>query len=79
MLNEGGLLPLGGSEETGGYKGYGLAIMVEILCGILSNASYGPFIRHWKSTSEEANLVISPNLDALKPRLYFKANIKRNL
>jgi LDH2 family malate/lactate/ureidoglycolate dehydrogenase len=56
-MNGGGLLPLGGSEEQGGYKGYGLAFMIEILCGILSGSSYGPFIRNWKSTSEEANLV----------------------
>ena len=31
----GGLLPLGGREETGGYKGYGLNMMVELFCGIL--------------------------------------------
>lgn len=57
-MNGGGLLPLGGSEETGGYKGYGLAFMVEILCGILTGAAYGPNIRSWQSSSQEANLVI---------------------
>jgi L-2-hydroxycarboxylate dehydrogenase (NAD+) len=37
----GGLLPLGGSlEETGGHKGYGLAMMVEILSAVLSGALY---------------------------------------
>jgi L-2-hydroxycarboxylate dehydrogenase (NAD+) len=30
------LLPLGGSREQGGHKGFGLALMVEILCAILS-------------------------------------------
>ncbi len=30
------LLPLGGSREGGNHKGYGLAIVVEILCGVLS-------------------------------------------
>lgn len=30
------LLPVGGDEGTGGYKGYGLAMMVEVLAGILS-------------------------------------------
>jgi LDH2 family malate/lactate/ureidoglycolate dehydrogenase len=30
------LLPLGGSREGGSHKGYGLAIVVEILCGVLS-------------------------------------------
>lgn len=37
----GGLLPLGGSlEETGGHKGYGLAMLVEILSAILPGALY---------------------------------------
>jgi L-2-hydroxycarboxylate dehydrogenase (NAD+) len=30
------LLPLGGTREAGSHKGYGLAIMVEILCGVLT-------------------------------------------
>lgn len=30
------LLPLGGTEANSGYKGYGLGMMVDILCGILS-------------------------------------------
>jgi L-2-hydroxycarboxylate dehydrogenase (NAD+) len=30
------LLPLGGSRGGGSHKGYGLAIVVEILCGVLS-------------------------------------------
>ena len=30
------LLPLGGSREGGSHKGYGLAIVVEILCGVLT-------------------------------------------
>lgn len=28
------LMPLGGSEITSGYKGYGLGALVEVLCGI---------------------------------------------
>ncbi len=28
----------------GGYKGYGLALMVEVLCGILSGAAFGPHV-----------------------------------
>ena len=36
----GGLLPLGGGDElTGGHKGYGLAMVVEILSAALSGAS----------------------------------------
>lgn len=32
---------LGGDIQTGGYKGFGLAILVDILCGILSDAYVG--------------------------------------
>ncbi|KAK6165799.1 hypothetical protein SNE40_022644 [Patella caerulea] len=55
-LEDGGLLPLGGTEETGGYKGYGLGMMVEVFCGILSGANFGSNIRHWSSHSEISNL-----------------------
>ena len=32
------LLPLGGEPQTGSYKGFGLALMVDILCGVLSGS-----------------------------------------
>ena len=38
----GALQPLGGTEETAGYKGYGLALIVEVLTGILAGAAFGP-------------------------------------
>jgi LDH2 family malate/lactate/ureidoglycolate dehydrogenase len=38
----GGILPLGGmGEQFGGHKGYGLAVMVDILCGVLCGTSFG--------------------------------------
>ncbi len=36
----GALLPLGGMEITAGYKGYGLALLVEIFCSTLSGGCY---------------------------------------
>ena len=37
----GGLLPLGGAGELlGGHKGYGLSLMVDVLCAVLSGAAY---------------------------------------
>lgn len=36
----GALLPLGGMDITAGYKGYGLALFVEILCSTLSGGNY---------------------------------------
>lgn len=41
---DGALQPLGGAEETGGYKGYGLTLVVDLLTGILGGARYGPQI-----------------------------------
>src|SRR6267142_278837 len=43
MVEGGALLPLGSDRERGGHKGYGLAIMVDVLCGALSGANWGPF------------------------------------
>lgn len=40
--SEGGLTPLGISRELGGHKGYGLAVMVHILGGVLGGASFSP-------------------------------------
>jgi L-2-hydroxycarboxylate dehydrogenase (NAD+) len=38
----GGILPLGGlGERFGGHKGYGLAVMVDILCGVLAGGLFG--------------------------------------
>ena len=36
------LTPLGGSRELGGHKGYGLAMMVEILTATLGGAAFAP-------------------------------------
>lgn len=38
----GGLTPLGGSEATSGYKGYGLGLMVQVLAGALVGATFAP-------------------------------------
>ncbi|MEM7623471.1 MAG: Ldh family oxidoreductase [Planctomycetota bacterium] len=43
MVDGGALLPLGSERELGGHKGYGLAVAVDILCGVLGGANWGPF------------------------------------
>ena len=40
----GALHPLGGEEATGGHKGYGLALAVDLLTGVLAGAAFGPNI-----------------------------------
>uniref|UniRef100_A0A914E2R3 Malate dehydrogenase n=1 Tax=Acrobeloides nanus TaxID=290746 RepID=A0A914E2R3_9BILA len=56
ILNGGGLLPLGCFEETGGYKGQGLCMMVEIMCGVMGGAAFGTNIRQWHKDPDVANL-----------------------
>lgn len=38
---QGAVLPLGGAIESGAYKGFGLAMVVDILCGLLSGGGGG--------------------------------------
>lgn len=40
----GALLPLGGPAITSGYKGYGLAMAIEMLAAVLPGATYGPLV-----------------------------------
>lgn len=44
MIDGGALLPLGHDREHGGHKGYCLSAMIDILCGALSGANWGPFV-----------------------------------
>ena len=52
----GALLPLGGLEETAGYKGYGLALAIDLLSGVLSGAAFGPNIVGLFSTEGKSDL-----------------------
>jgi L-2-hydroxycarboxylate dehydrogenase (NAD+) len=44
MIDGGAMLPLGTDRERGGHKGYALAVMVDVLCAVLSGANWGPFV-----------------------------------
>lgn len=52
----GGLTPLGGTPEMSSYKGYGLAMMVHILGGALSGASFSPIRNKTQKISDPDNL-----------------------
>jgi len=45
--SDGGILPLGGLPVTGGYKGFALSVLIDILCGILSGKSAGTPATHF--------------------------------
>jgi LDH2 family malate/lactate/ureidoglycolate dehydrogenase len=53
---EGGITPLGGPREVGGHKGYGLAVMVHILGGALSGASFSPIRNRTQKPSDPHNI-----------------------
>jgi LDH2 family malate/lactate/ureidoglycolate dehydrogenase len=53
---EGGITPLGGAREVGGHKGYGLAVMVHILGGVLSGASFSPVRNRTQKPSDPHNI-----------------------
>jgi L-2-hydroxycarboxylate dehydrogenase (NAD+) len=77
----GGILPLGGArEEDGGHKGYGLALLVDILCGVLPGAGYATTIY---PQDEEGNPLPANvghffgaiQVDAFRPLDEFKATM----
>lgn len=77
----GGLLPLGGAgEEYGGHKGYGLVLLVDILCGVLSGAAYASNVYPCKFQSKPlpANLghfFGAIRIDIFRPMLEFKKDM----
>jgi L-2-hydroxycarboxylate dehydrogenase (NAD+) len=79
----GALQPLGGVEETGGYKGYGLSLMVDILTGVLSGSTAAPSIvplfsaHHGKSDLGQTFMAIDP--DAIDDPGAFEARLEHEL
>jgi len=76
----GALQPLGGEESTGGYKGYGLALMVELLTGILGGAAFGPNIIGLFSTEGKSDLgqfYMAVDPAAIGERAAFEARLEQ--
>src|SRR5512134_3676806 len=53
---DGGITPLGGTRDAGSHKGYGLAVMVHILAGTLSGASFSPVRNQTQKPSDPHNI-----------------------
>jgi Malate/L-lactate dehydrogenases len=67
---------------AGGYKGYGLSLMVEILCALLSDMPFGPYIGHMYNDTldKKRNLgqfFISINIGCFVDPLHFKKRISQ--
>jgi LDH2 family malate/lactate/ureidoglycolate dehydrogenase len=53
---DGGITPLGGTRDAGSHKGYGLGVMVHILAGTLSGASFSPLRNRTQRPSDPHNI-----------------------
>jgi LDH2 family malate/lactate/ureidoglycolate dehydrogenase len=63
-------MPLGGSELTSGYKGYGLGAMVELFCGISAGANFGTKIRKWTHAGGDSEADLGQVFIAIDPNCF---------
>jgi LDH2 family malate/lactate/ureidoglycolate dehydrogenase len=67
------LLPLGGSRDGGSHKGYGLGILVEILCGVLT----GTVTALNDNQDPRGHFFGAIRVDAFRPAAEFKGDMDR--
>jgi L-2-hydroxycarboxylate dehydrogenase (NAD+) len=75
----GALHPLGGEEVSGGHKGYGLSLAVDLLTGVLSGSAFGPNIIGLFSTEAPSDLgqtFIAIDPSALAPTGAFEQRLE---
>src|SRR5436309_4839275 len=74
----GGILPLGGEgEEHSGHKGYGLAVMVDVLCGVLSGSATGLGVDVDKAKPNVGHFFMAIDPAAFRPLDEFKRDMDR--
>jgi len=74
----GGLLPLGGEgEEFSGHKGYGLALMVDVLSGVLSGAATGLQVYLDEKRPDVGHFFMALDPAAFRPINEFKRDMDR--
>lgn len=74
----GGILPLGGEgEEFSGHKGYGLALMVDVLCGVLSGSATGLGVDVDKTLPNVGHFFMAIDPSAFRPLDEFKSSMDR--
>lgn len=78
----GALLPLGGfGTDGGGHKGFGLGLLVDILCGVLSGGAFGPTLPHVTDTNKGAisHWFGAFRVDGFRDVAQFKADMDKEL
>ena len=74
----GGILPLGGEgEEHSGHKGYGLALMVDVLSGVLSGSATGLGVDVTKEKPNVGHFFMALDPAAFRPLDEFKRDMDR--
>ncbi len=74
----GGILPLGGEgEEHSGHKGYGLALMVDVLSGVLSGSATGLGVDVNKEKPNVGHFFMALDPAAVRPLDEFKKDMDR--
>jgi len=74
----GGLTPLGGSAELGSHKGYGLALLAQVLGATLNGAAFAPLHQRGHGPEEPANVghsFIAINPAFFRPPGEFEADL----
>jgi LDH2 family malate/lactate/ureidoglycolate dehydrogenase len=73
---------LGGAPLTGGFKGYGLAILADILCGVLSGAQVGPNQANLEGSAPDprpdtgiGHFMLAIDVTAFRPMSEFMADL----
>ncbi|OGS50449.1 MAG: malate dehydrogenase [Euryarchaeota archaeon RBG_16_68_12] len=76
----GGILPLGGEgEEFSGHKGYGLALLVDILCGALPGAATGLDVYGNEKAANVGHFFGAIDVRAFRPLREFRRDMDRLL
>jgi len=77
ILKGGALMPLGGTDLMRGYKGYGLALLVDIFSGVLAGAGFGNTVGKvgQANGSKVGHFFAAVKIEAFRPIAEFKADL----
>ena len=79
MLHQrgGGILPLGGEGELlAGYKGFGLGVLVDVLCAVASGGTFGRAVKDSEITAARVcHFFMALRLDIFRPAEDFKKDM----
>ncbi len=77
VLNGGALMPLGGTDLMRGYKGYGLALLVDIFSGVLAGSGFGRAVANPSQPTSAAvgHFFAAVRIDAFRPLADFQRDM----